>query len=158
MESFVIDTNCLIHLHGFSHEVFPSLWENFHSMVDQGIIFSLKEVQGELNNSHGKVKLYWNEVDSKLQDQNMEFFKEIYDDDINCLTNLEDFEEFQKEGENKPFFADPLLIATAMNRGCVVLTDERRLNSPKSIPYVCKEVDVSCMNLTEFMIYHGWQW
>lgn len=158
MEHFVIDTNSLINLHRFSHEVFPSLWENFHSMVDQGQIYSLKEVQGELKDTHGKVKLYWDEVDTQLKNQNLRFFDELYDDDVKCLEPLEEFEEFQKAGENKSVHADPFLIATAINRKCIVLTDERRLTSLDSIPYVCKQVGVECMNLTEFMIYQGWKW
>lgn len=34
IERFVVDTNTLIKLNGFSKKVFPSLWANFHEMVD----------------------------------------------------------------------------------------------------------------------------
>jgi len=69
-----------------------------------------------------------------------------------------EFEEFQKVGEDKTYFADPLLIAMAISTGCTILTDERRRNSKRSIPYVCRKLEVKCMDLTEFMIDQGWKW
>ena len=130
IEHFVVDTNTLINLNGFSKKVFPSLWANFHEMVDNGQIISVTEVQGELSNSHGPVKNYWDNIDKKLDNN---FFWELYDKEVKYLSQLEDFEEFQKAGESNTYFADPHLIAMAMSRGFIVLTDERRVNSPKSI-------------------------
>ena len=124
-------------------------------MVDNGQIISVTEVQGELSNSHGYVKKYWNNIDKKLDNN---FFWELYDKEVKYLSQLEDFEEFQKAGESNTYFANPHLIAMAMSQGFIVLTDERRVNSPKSIPYVCKQINVKYMNLTEFMIHQGWEW
>lgn len=150
MEKFVVDSNVLINLNSFSKEVFPSLWDNFHEMVNNGQIFSLKEVQMELSQSNGKVEKYW--------DGESSFFIELGDDEVECVKQLEEFDEFQRAGENKSYFADPYLIAIGMSTGCYVLSDERKIDSPKSIPYVCKEVGVNYMNLNEFMISQGWKW
>jgi hypothetical protein len=153
MEHYVIDTNCLNNLNLYSKEVFPSLWSNFISMVKNGEIFSLKEVRAELSQANGKVGEYWDQFDT---DSN--FFIELGDDEISCVEQLEQFEEFQKAGENKSYFADPFLIATAMSKNCTVLSDERKIQSKSSIPYVCNQMGVKYMNLTEFMIHQGWKW
>jgi hypothetical protein len=155
---FVIDTNCLINFHGYSSEVFPSLWENFHSMINSGEIVSLEEVRGELGNSHGNLITYWNDIDSNLKSNGMKFFYELVDDDLDYLSSIEQFEEFIKAGKDKPVYADPFLVAFAINRDCILLTDERRPNSPKSIPFVCNKLNINSMNLTEFMIHQGWKW
>ncbi|MEL7669390.1 DUF4411 family protein [Methanobacterium sp.] len=152
-ERFVIDTNCLINIDKYSKEVFPSLWDNIHKLVYNRTIFSLKEVQEELNNSNGPIYEYWDKIDEKIG-----FFVELDDDEISCLGKLEEFDKFHKKGETKPFFADPYLIAFGLSTGCIVLTDEHRPNSEDSIPYVCKQVNVQYMDLTEFMIYQGWKW
>lgn len=156
IEHFVIDSNSLINLNSYSKEVFPSLWNNFHEMVNNGEIISVTEVQAELSGSHGPVKDYWEKIDKNMKD--MDFFWDLYDEEIECLSRLEDFKEFQKAGETKSYFADPHLIAMAMSQGFIVLTDERRIDNPKSIPYVCRQVDVMYMNLTEFMVHQGWKW
>ena len=155
MEHFVIDSNSLINLNLYSKKVFPSLWNNFHEMVDNGKIISVTEVQAELSGSNGPLKEYWDEVDRNMD---TDFFWDLYDEETECLSQLEDFKEFQKAGENKTCFADPHLIALAMSQDFIVLSDERRLNSKDSIPYVCRQVDVNYMNLTEFMIHQGWKW
>jgi len=153
LERFVVDTNVLINLNGFSKEVFPSLWSNFHEMVDNRQIFSVTEVQAELAESHGPVGEYWNQVDD-----NTDFYVDLEDEECKCLDELEDFEEFQKAGEDKPYFADPHLIAIAMSQKCTVLSDERKIDNVRSIPYICNQVGVKVMNLTEFMINQGWKW
>lgn len=150
MEKFVVDSNVLINLNSYSKDVFPSLWDNFHEMANNGQIFSLKEVQMELSQSHGKVEKYW--------DGESNFFIELGSDAIECVKQLEKFDEFQRAGENKSYFADPYLVAISMSMSCSVLTDERRINSPNSIPYVCREVGVDHLNLNEFMISQGWRW
>lgn len=72
---------------------------------------------------------------------------------------LESFEIFQKYDENKPYWADPYLISTAMVDGSTVVTNETVHRQPKrKIPYFCKELDIACMTFDEFMIHNGWQW
>ena len=65
----------------------------------------------------------------------------------------------QRHGENKLFWADPYLIAMGIVDNITVVTNETmHRNKERSIPYVCRSLNVSCMTFDEFMIHNGWSW
>ncbi len=159
MDDFVFDTNVLIDLKMFNPLVFKSLWENICSMISSGNVFSVSEVQSELFKTEDRLHEKWSHIDD-----NHDFFMDISekdnsDDYWDAMADLESFEVFQRHGENKPFWADPYLIAVGMVEGTTVVTNETmHRNKKRSIPYVCEKVGVSCITFDEFMIQNGWSW
>ena len=158
METFVFDTNILIDLKHYNPMVFKSLWNNIYCMLENNTIYSVPEVHNELSKTEDSLNEKWEDIDEKYG-----FFVDLSErnslDYWNAMRMLESFEIFQKYGENKPYWADPYLISTAMVDGSTVVTNETVHRQPKrKIPYVCKELDIPCMTFDEFMIHNGWQW
>lgn len=159
METYVFDTDVIINLKKFNTTVFKSLWKNIYSMVETNNIFSVLEVQREISKIDDSVKEKWDEIDNAYG-----FFVDLSEKDNSfdywsAMEELESFETFQKRGEKKRFWADPYLIAVGMVDGSVVVTNESAKRHPeRKIPFVCKEMDVECLNFDEFMIHHGWEW
>lgn len=159
MESFVFDTNILINLDYYNPEIFPSLWENIYSMIKSEQLFSIKEVEREISKRDDRIKRKWQEIDSEY-----DFFKDMSemphsDKYWNFIPDLDEFTEFQESGENKEFWADPYLIAMGKIDDVTVVSGQRTKNHPaRKIPYVCHHLDVTCMDLDEFMIHNNWCW
>ena len=68
---------------------------------------------------------------------------------------------FQRHGANSPtgLWADPHLIAYAITKNAIVITDENLNNNlERKIPYVCNELGIACMNFNDFMEYQEWEW
>ena len=65
------------------------------------------------------------------------------------------FETFVKWGmrESKKHWADPQLIACAMeNKDIIIISQESSNNNPqRKIPYVCNKKGIKCIKLIEFL-------
>lgn len=160
METFVIDTCTLINLETYyNKKIFISLWEELEKMVSNNLLFSVMEVKRELEKKDDVTSKYWNNIHNKY-----DFFIDYTElnnstDYSDAIGELEVFENFQKGGEEKEFWADPYLIAMGMVDNSIVITSESASNKPtKKIPYVCKKMDVKCMNMRDFMLYQEWHW
>jgi hypothetical protein len=153
LECFVIDANSLIEMDRFNKNVFKSLWNNIYEMCDNKTLFSVKEVYKELGKVDDRVKKEW-------EDKN-HIFVEPGEKEQDSLKQLESFEKFQEYGAKitNNLWADPYLIAYGLTINAIVITQESLKYKPeRKIPYVCKELDVDCMNFDEFMEYQNWQW
>lgn len=159
MYSFVFDTNILINLDNYNPKIFKSLWYNIYSMIENREIFSIKEVEREINKSDDRINQKWQEINSQY-----DFFKDLSDcpnaDKYwNTIQDLEYFEEFQNFGNRSQLWADPYLIAVGKVEDIIVVTDEKMTYNPKrKIPYVCDKLNIKCMSLDDFMIYNRWSW
>ena len=52
--------------------------------------------------------------------------------------------------------ADPFVVASAMTRRGVVVTEERKPENGARIPNVCEHFGVACVNLEGLMEREGW--
>jgi len=50
---------------------------------------------------------------------------------------------------------DAFIIATAMKYNLTVVTEEKE-NSPKKIPFICKSLNIPCVNILGLCIKEGW--
>lgn len=62
---------------------------------------------------------------------------------------LIDFKQIKSSG-------DAFLIATAMKYGLTVITEESK-KGEKKIPYVCKSLNVLCIDILDLCEREGWQ-
>lgn len=51
---------------------------------------------------------------------------------------------------------DAFLIATAMEYGLTVITEEKK-NASKKIPAICKTYNIPCVNITELCTEENWE-
>lgn len=159
MDTYIIDTNIIIDLKKFNPLVFISLWNNIYAMLKNNIIYSVPEVHRELVKTDDSLNEKWEKLDNKYG-----FFVDLSDktnaeEYWDVMRELENYEIFQKYGENKVNWADPYIISAAKVDDSIVVTNETTRTQPKrKIPYVCGELDIPCMTLDEFMIYNGWKW
>ncbi|MDR0911906.1 MAG: DUF4411 family protein [Methanobrevibacter sp.] len=153
METFVIDTNSLIELDRFNKNVFKSLWENINEMCDNKSLFSVMEVYRELEKIDDRIKQYW--------ENKNHIFLELGEEEQIATTQLECFEKFQEYGTNTTnnLWADPYLISYGITKDAIVITEESLNSQPeRKIPYVCNQLDITCLNLDSFMEYQNWEW
>jgi len=154
--SYCIDTNCLIDLENlYPSDVFEGLWTSIDEIVENGDLFSVKDVLNELKETHDKE----NSVLQRWNSQNS-FFIESGDAEIKMITQIMNdptFEVFRDHAPDKGTWADPHLIACAKSRSAVVVTNETLNNKPqRKIPYVCVKLNVDYLSLLDMMRHLSW--
>ena len=152
---YVFDSSTLIDL--FSHyykERFPSLWENFDTLVSEGRIISVREVRKELEEREDKladwVKNHHEQFLTPTTDE-FKFVREIFK-----IPHFQALVRKKEQLQGKPV-ADPFVIAKAklIDNGCVV-TEEFMKPKAARIPNICRHFDISCFNLESFMENEKW--
>ncbi|TMS41319.1 MAG: DUF4411 family protein [Methanobacterium sp.] len=155
--SYCIDTNCLIDLERqYPSTVFEGLWNNIYDLIDEGELFSVKDVLNEIKQEHDEfdpVVARWKDLP--------EFFIESGEDEEDILTeimNNSDFEVFRNHAPDTGVWADPHIIACAESRSAIVVTNETLHKHPlRKIPYVCDVLSVRYMTLLDMMEHLGWK-
>jgi len=134
---------------------FPSLWELFDEMIENGGIISVREVKGELEDKEDSL--------SEWVSENSEIFLEAIPDEGLFVSQIFQIQHFQQLISKKAQLkgkkvADPFVIAKAHSlgeNGCVVTTEKLKPNAAQ-IPNVCEHFGVSWTNLEGFMRTEGW--
>lgn len=154
---YIVDSSSLMKLdEHYPSDLFDSLWDLFYSLFDNNEIESVKEVWKELRDSQD----YWKHYEYCFRD-----LDDSESENLSKIMSYGKFEDFIKNGlkQNKDVsWADPHLIACAMNheKG-VIITEENLNNNPtRKIPYVCKELNkegynIECINLLDFLREKG---
>lgn len=159
---YVLDTNVLIEFskHYFK-EVFPSFWNQLYDLIDDDIVISLKEAQAELKENTP----FRREWDNIHYSHGNKFFKELEEGEeegIQAITNLDIYtQKFKHKGNNTNLkeqwetysvaVADPLLICHGLHHNSTVVTKENPYDLYK-IPHVCRELDVRCIGIKDFLL------
>lgn len=129
---------------------FPSVWQRVESMVADGSIRCVDEVERELAKRDGDAVHTWARGQEGL-------FVDL-DADVQAATAnvLAQHPRLLGAGKGRNG-ADPFVIALALARGGVVVTEEHRgsLARPK-IPVVCDAMGVRCLTLVQFIAEQGW--
>jgi len=145
-EGYCIDTSALIDLHTnhYPPDIFPGLWNDLESLVDQGLLIAPDEVFREICVKDDELAK-WGKANRKM-------FTPLDDDQIREVYSiLEKFPGLVDLNKTIPE-ADPFLIALAKCRAWTVVTSEKPNNSPvrPKIPNVCKGLNVRWIKLLEF--------
>ena len=141
---YVFDSGPLIWMFRYYYpDRFPSLWEQFHELIANQRIISVKEVSRELD---GQDDLLANWINEML------FIGEIFQ-----VSHFQGLIRKQERLQGKPV-ADPFVIAKAnlIQNGCVVTTEKYKENASQ-IPNVCKHFNIPCINLEQFMEKEDWR-
>ncbi|SFL38041.1 protein of unknown function [Methanobrevibacter olleyae] len=146
MKRFIIDSSSLIHFEEkYPYDILPTLWDEVFKLFEANILFSVREVYEELEDS----QQIWKDYE--------EYFRELTEEESDAMNKIltdERFEVFKINGmkEDGPW-ADPHLIACAMVNETVSVVSQENLNrNPKrKIAFVCKECGIPYMDFLEFL-------
>lgn len=125
--------------------VFRGLWRNIDEYIRDQVIITCSEIESEIKD---KDLLSWlHQQQCKIMpitDEVQANVRKI----VNEHPELIEFSKCKSSG-------DAFLIATAMEYGLTVITEERK-NSPKKIPAICNAYNIPCVNITELCTEEGW--
>ena len=150
---YSIDTSALIDawVRFYAPDVFPRWWVLFEESIREGAVRASQAVLLELEKKEDKIHawakaqpLFVFPIDSDIQ-------KEV----SSILANYERLVDTRKSR----YAADPFVIALAkLNNACVITGENSsgNINKP-NIPDVCRDLNVHCKNLLEFMRELKWR-
>ena len=156
MDRYIFDTSSISQLHHYYPLRFPTLWENIDEMVNERIIYSIKEVRRELKNlNRGSYDI------SKRENIIVPFYDDLNENDFEILKEILSHKGNQELIHRKSInkgtpCADPFLIAKAECDNSILVTEEKYVQDAIKIPTICKSRNVRCINLEQFMEEQGW--
>lgn len=149
MIKYIIDSSSLVELedrYPMDIPVFEPIYSKLNQMFENEKIFSIREAYEELKDS----KEYWEDYE--------ECFRELTEkesENVSEILGSKEFSVFVKWGlkENDEHWADPYLIACAMeDSNLVIISEESSRNHPqRKIPYVCGKKGIRCIKVLEFL-------
>ncbi|OGC01330.1 hypothetical protein A2V82_10875 [candidate division KSB1 bacterium RBG_16_48_16] len=154
---YVFDDNSLSNvLNHYYADRFPSFWEKFDTMVQNGNIISVREVRLELTSKFN------DETIDRLARYNGDFFANPRPEELAFITRIYSIAHFQQNLERKKllqggYFADPFIIAKAWKMSGTVVTEENFKEHAAKIPNICKHFDIPCEKLEGFLIKEDWK-
>lgn len=126
--------------------VFKGLWQNIDNLVKEQIIVTCSEIESEIKDDDLVDWLHYQQCQIlPITDEVQKNVRKI----VNEHPELIDFSKCKSSG-------DAFLIATAMEYGLTVITEEKK-NSPKKIPAICKAYNIPCINITELCTEENWE-
>lgn len=155
MKKYVFDLGPLRNLCLFYYpKRFPSLWEKFNGLKQEGLLFSVREVYNEIEKKQDDL-LEWAKNNKTL-------FLNPTSEELFFIREIFKVPHFQSLIANKNLLngnpaADPFLIACAKIHEAIVITTEKHKPNAAKIPNVCNHFGVGCMDLEEFMEEEGWE-
>lgn len=147
---YVIDTCSLTKMrHTYPNDVFPTAWDKLTELSQSGTLISAEDVLEELSAFDDEV-LHWAE-------NQIDFFHPL-DSDVQkiasgVLANHPGLLDLKKNKSS----GDPFIVATAMYKKCILVTEEKPSNSPTrpKIPNVCKDIGIECINIVDMFRREG---
>jgi hypothetical protein len=146
---YIVDTNVFLSLGNYYPKRFPTIWGRINDLADNGILKSVREVKNEIEHNcqhehiaewvknHHAVFLIPTEAELMI---------------IRDFLQIEQYRELVKRQnilKGLPV-ADPFIIAAGKFYKACVVTQES-LKTGARIPNLCKELDISCINLEGFL-------
>ncbi|MFN4281435.1 MAG: PIN domain-containing protein [Alphaproteobacteria bacterium] len=133
---------------------FPTLWERFDALIDEGHIVSTREVLREVRDGAVESLRLW-AVDKQ------ELFFTPTAAEAAFIAGIYGVAHFQQNIEQKKLLkggrnADPFVIAKAATEGRAVVTMELFKQNGVKIPNICGHFGVPCLTLEAFMEQEGW--
>lgn len=120
---YIFDTASLIELLKFPRSIFPSMWDKFDVLVQEGKVLSVKEVKKELEERFREHEEDWIKKNASifLEPKASEalFIIEIFK--VRNFQNALERQKMLKGGA----FADPFVIAKAQSLNGIVVTEEK---------------------------------
>ena len=126
--------------------VFKGLWQNIDDLIEKQVIVTCSEIVSEIKDDELVAWLHHKQcVVLPITDKVQLNVSKI----VNEHPKLIDFSNCKSSG-------DAFLIATAMERGLTVITEEGKISS-KKIPAICQFYNIPCINITELCTQEEWE-
>ncbi len=150
VDVYITDTSVFLTLGFYYPSRFPTIWKRIDELAKANRFFSVKEVRRELelNCPHPHIEDWLR--------NNRRVFKTPKDEELQVVAQIFSDKKFQglvrKSNilKAKPV-ADPFVVASAKIHDGYVVTQESFKPHGARIPTVCKEFNVECINLEEFL-------
>ncbi len=156
LQTYVLDTSSLLNTwrYNLPVDVAPGVWENLDGLIAEGRAIAPVDVLEELLAKDDELHVW-------AKARRVSLFIDLDDDDIAAVKKIVNDSRFQGLVKHRPARnrADPVVIAVALVRGYMVVTEENDDGSQAKcrIPYVCHQLDVPCINFLGLMRAEGWQ-
>lgn len=153
--SYVFDTNAFSQLfHSYYRNRFPTLWEQFDELVENGEITSTREVAREIEGDRVVALREWATGQRDLfptpNAAEAAFVGQIFA--VPHFLQIIERKKLLKGGLN----ADPFIIARAHVTGGTVVTLEGEPPNGAKIPNICRHFGIPCVSLEGFMEEEDW--
>lgn len=126
--------------------LYKKLWENIDELIRQGRIVTCSEIKEEIKDEG--IKDWFIGICCQVLDINDAVQRNV----IKVVTTKPELIDFKQIKSS----SDAFIIATAMEYGLIVVTEENK-DSPKKIPQVCEALGVKCINIIGLCEEEGWQ-
>jgi hypothetical protein len=151
---YSVDTSCLINGWRFNYppKSFPGLWKNVDELIARGGIVASEEVLYELKKKDDEL-FDWAKARPGM------FVPHDFNIQQAVSAILKKHRGLVRQRKN-PSGADPFVIAVAMTRNCVVVSEEGPSRNPTvkpKIPDVCRDLKVLCIRTVELISQQGWE-
>ena len=134
----------------FPPQNFAALWSRIDLLIDTDRLFAPDEVLHEL--TIGGDDLY--QWAMKRQDNSFVPINEDHEPVVQELAQQYSINVYSDKGVD----ADPYVIAVAYVRGAIVITEERKQDTPKlKIPNACEEFDIRHISILELTPRERWR-
>lgn len=153
--SYVFDTNAFSQLfHSYYRNRFPTLWEQFDELVDNGDITSTREVAREIEGDRVVTLREWAAGQRELfptpTAAEAGFVGRIFA--VPHFLQIIERKKLLKGGLN----ADPFIISRAHAIGGKVVSLESDPPNGAKIPNICRHFGIPCVSLEGFMEEEDW--
>ncbi len=155
-----MDSSSLIDLNRYNPiDVFPSVWKNLESLINQGFLVSPLEVFNEITQMDDEL--------AKWAKKQRNFFRDPTEKQIEIVKDiLKSYPSMVRE--DRKYDADPWVIALAVEMKNdtqrtllevkrIVVTEEKIRGQRIKIPYVCKKYMVDSISIIEMFRIEGWK-
>lgn len=153
--SYVFDTNAFSHLfHSYYRNRFPTLWDQFDELIEEGEITSTREVAREIEGDRVVALREWAANQRNLfpipNAVEAGFVAQIFT--VPHFLQIIERKKLLKGGLN----ADPFIIARAHAIDGTVVTLEGEPRNGAKIPNICRHFHIPCVSLEGFMEAEEW--
>lgn len=154
VSNYIFDTCVFRTLDHYYPARFPTLWRRIGELINDGRIWSVREVRRELDNQSpsGFMKDWVRDNRTIFRipsPEELQFVNELFKN-----PRYMSLVKWQNILKGYPS-ADPFVISAGKVHGATVVTQETRSTSAVRIPHVCDEQNVSCINLERFLELEG---
>jgi hypothetical protein len=139
-------------LKGYPRNIFSSMWNDLEKAIKSGQIVSPEAVKRELLVYDDEIAKWAKGTDGLFHDPTDEVLERVG----KLMKSFPDLINHSSDRDQ----ADPYVIAVAQEVGAIIVTEEtsKRSNKKAKIPGVCKELNISCMNLFSMLESFGWKY
>jgi len=153
---YVFDTSPFsVLFKNFYRKQFPTLWERFDELVEQGLIVSTREVAREIQDCPIENLREWAREHENL-------FTTPTAAEAAVVSRIFAVRHFQQNIERQKLYkggkcADPFVVARAVVESAAVVTMESLRPNSAKIPNICERFEVSWFTLQSFMEREQWE-